>query len=91
MLTKNINFSYVHYRHYCFDLFQAICANPQLFVDGANRMDVMQGRLGIFGAIFVHFVILVLFWVCLAEFRNSPSENSSTDFSPEISSLEFSP
>ena len=27
-------------------LLQEICGDPQLFVDGANRMDINQGALG---------------------------------------------
>jgi len=35
----------MEYNPYFCDLFQEICSNPQLFVDGANRMDINQGIL----------------------------------------------
>ena len=52
----------MRYRHYCCDLFQEICSNPQLFVDGANRMDVIQGILGMFGC-HVCTVCIVLYCI----------------------------
>jgi len=33
-------------RFECVGCVKEICANPQLFVDGASRMDVVQGIIG---------------------------------------------